>query len=251
MDEFLGALGNAKLFSTLDLTGGYFQVAVSEKDRERTAVTPSFGLFEWTRMPFGLCNAPATFQRLMGVVLGDLAFDVLLVYLDDVIIFSRDFESHCERLELVFNRLRQHGLKLKPSKCFLLKPEVKFLGHRISAEGINSDDEKVKALEMWPVPRNVREVRQVLGFMSYYQTFVPRFAQIAKPLHALVSRGRRSKTPVKFTWSQECQTALDKLKGCLMSPPILAYPDSVNPLHSPQMGVARDRGCPQPKAGRD
>ncbi|MCI4388617.1 hypothetical protein PGIGA_G00087940 [Pangasianodon gigas] len=230
VDESLDALGNAKLFSTLDLTAGYFQVSVSEKDREKTAVTTPFGLFEWTRMPFGLCNAPATFQRLMGVVLGDLAFDVLLVYLDDVIIFSRDFESHCARLELVFNRLRQHGLKLKPSKCFLLKPEVKFLGHLISAEGIKVDDEKVKALDTWPVPRNVREVRQVLGFMSYYRRFVPRFAQIARPLHALVSGGRRSKTPVTFTWSQECQTALDELKGCLMSPPILAYPDFSEPF---------------------
>ncbi|XP_046717404.1 uncharacterized protein LOC124393547 [Silurus meridionalis] len=129
VDESLDALGNAKLFSTLDLTAGYFQVAMSDKDREKTAVTTPFGLFEWSRMPFGLCNAPATFQRLMEVVLGALTFDVLLVYLDDAIVFSKDFESHCERLELVFNRLRQHGLKLKPSKCFLLRAEVKFLGH--------------------------------------------------------------------------------------------------------------------------
>lgn len=230
VDESLDALGNARLFSTLDLTAGYFQVAVSEKDREKTAVTTPFGLFEWTRMPFGLCNAPATFQRLMGAVLGDLAFEILLVYLDDVIIFSRDFETHCERLELVFDRLRQHGLKLKPSKCFLLRPEVKFLGHLISAEGIKVDDEKVKALDTWPVPRNVKEVRQVLGFMSYYRRFVPRFAQIAKPLHALVSGGKTSKSSATFTWSQECQTALDRLKGHLTSPPILAYPDFSKPF---------------------
>ncbi len=183
-----------KLFSTLDLTSGYFQVAVSEKDWEKTAVTTQFWLFEWTRIPFGLCNAPATFQRLMGVVLGDLAFDVLLVYLDDVIILSRDFESCCERFELVFNRLRQHGLKLKPGKCFLLRPLVQFLGHQISAEGIKVNDEKVKTLDTWPVPRNVREVRQVLGFMSYYRRFVPRFAQITKPLHELVSGGKTNKT---------------------------------------------------------
>ncbi|XP_042624230.1 uncharacterized protein cuzd1.1 [Cyprinus carpio] len=243
VDESLEALGNAKLFSTLDLTAGYFQVAVSEKDREKTAVTTPFGLFEWTRMPFGLCNAPATFQRLMGVVLGDLAFDVLLVYLDDVIIFSRDFESHCERLELVFNRLRQHGLKLKPSKCFLLRPEVKFLGHQISSEGIKVDNEKVKALDTWPVPRNVREVRQVLGFMSYYRRFVPRFAQIAKPLHALVSGGKRSKTSVTFTWTQDCQTALDELKGCLMSPPILAYTDFSEPFRLTTDGSSHGLGA--------
>ncbi len=135
VEESLDALGNAQLFSTLDLTSGYFQVAMSEEDRAKTAVTTPFGLFEWTRMPFGLCNAPATFQRLMGLVLGDLTFDILLNYLDDIIVFSKDFESHCQRLEIVFNRLRQHGLKLNPSKCFLLKPEVKFLGHLIFPTG--------------------------------------------------------------------------------------------------------------------
>lgn len=156
MEESLDALGKAKLFSTLDLTAGYFQVVVRESDQEKTAVTTPFGLFEWTRMPFGLCNASATFQRLMGVVLGDLAFDVLLIFLDDVIVFSEDFGSHCERLELVFSRLRQHGLKLKPSKCFLFKPVVRFLGHIISAKGIQVDMDKVQCLDAWPTPTNVK-----------------------------------------------------------------------------------------------
>ncbi|XP_076730651.1 retrovirus-related Pol polyprotein from transposon 412 [Maylandia zebra] len=227
IEESLDALGNALLFSTLDLTAGYFQVAMSETDRGKTAVTTPFGLFEWTRMPFGLCNAPATFQRLMGMVLGDLSFDILLVYLDDIIVFSRDFDSHCERLETVFERLKQHGLKLKPTKCFLLRPEVKFLGHVISAKGVQVDLEKVKALETWPAPRSVREVRQVLGFMSYYRRFVPRFAQLAKPLHALVGKGLKntSRGTQAFVWTGECQEALDELKRCLVSPPILAYPN--------------------------
>ncbi len=225
VEESLDALGNAQLFSTLDLTSGYFQVAMSEEDRAKTAVTTPFGLFEWTRMPFGLCNAPATFQRLMGVVLGDLTFDILLIYLDDIIVFSKDFESHCQRLEIVFNRLRQHGLKLKPSKCFLLKPEVKFLGHLISSQGIKVDGEKTQALESWPAPKNVKELRQVLGFMSYYRRFVPGFAQLARPLHALVGKGGKGKIVEPLNWTTECQTAFDKLKQCLMSPPVLAYPD--------------------------
>lgn len=225
VEESLDALGNAQLFSTLDLTAGYFQVAVSERDREKTAVTTPFGLFEWTRMPFGLCNAPATFQRLMGVVLGDLAFEVLLIYLDDIIVFSRDFKSHCERLELVFDRLKHHGLKLKPSKCFLFRSEVKFLGHVISSEGIKVDSEKVSALDAWPVPKSVKEVRQLIGFMSYYRRFVPKFAQIAKPLHALMGNKDKRKASELFMWSSECQTAFDRLKQCLMSPPVLAYPD--------------------------
>lgn len=102
VEESLDALGNAQLFSTLDLTAGYFQVAMSKRDREKIAVTTEFGLFEWMRMQFGLCNTPAPFQRLMGVVLGDLSYEVLLIYLDDIIVFSRDFRGHCERLELVF-----------------------------------------------------------------------------------------------------------------------------------------------------
>ncbi len=225
VEESLDALGNAQLFSTLDLTAGYFQVAVSEKDCEKTAVTTPFGLYEWTRMPFGLCNAPATFQRLMGVVLGDLTFDVLLVYLDDVIVFSRDFQSHCERLELVLSRLRQHGLKLKPSKCFLLRSEVTFLGHLISSEGIKVDNEKLSALDTWPVPKSVKEVRQLIGFMSYYRRFVPNFAHTARPLHALMGSKSKRKASDPFIWSNECQAAFVKLKQCLMSPPVLAYPD--------------------------
>ncbi|KAJ7998494.1 hypothetical protein DPEC_G00205510 [Dallia pectoralis] len=176
-------------------------------------------------MPFGLCNAPATFQRLMGVVLGDLTFDVLLVYLDDIIVFSKDFRSHCERLELVFGRLKRHGLKLKPSKCFLFRSEVKFLGHVISSEGIKVDSEKVSALEAWPVPKSVKEVRQLIGFMSYYRRFVPKFAQIAKPLHALMGSKDNMRASELFMWSSECQTAFDNLRQCLMSPPVLAYPD--------------------------
>lgn len=223
--ESLDALGNAQLFSTLDLTFGYFQVAMRRRLEQRRRSPLPLDCFEWTRMPFGLCNASATFQRLMGVVLGDLTFDILLIYLDDIIVFSKDFESHCQRLEILFNRLRQHGLKLKPSKCFLLKPEVKFFGHLISSQGIKVDGEKIQALECWPAPKNVKDLRQVLGLMSYYRRFVPGFAQLARPLHALVGKGGKGKIVEPLNWTTECQTAFDKLKQCLMSPPVLAYPD--------------------------
>lgn len=228
IEESLDALGNAKLFSSLDLTAGYFQVAVAERDQEKTAVTTPFGLYQWTRMPFGLCNAPATFQRLMTAVLGDLTFDFLLVYLDDVLVFSHDFEDHCTKLDRVFGRLREHGLKLKPRKCFLLKAEVKFLGHIVSAAGVQVDTDKIKALKDWPVPRTVKEVRQVIGFMSYYRRFVPHFAQVAQPLHALMGKAKKGfakAQPSPFQWTAECQAAFDELRERLMAPPVLAYPD--------------------------
>lgn len=227
VEESLDALGKARLFSSLDLTAGYFQVAVDEADQEKTAVTTPFGLFQWTRMPFGLCNAPATFQRLMEAILGDLAFDVLLVYLDDILLFSEDFDSHLKKLDLVLQRLREHGLKLKPRKCFLFKEEVKFLGHIVSAKGVHVDGDKIKVLEEWPTPSSVKEVRQVVGFMSYYRRFVPRFAQLAKPLHALMGSAKNSRKAQcpPFKWDEECQIAFDRLRHCLMEAPVLAYPD--------------------------
>lgn len=228
VEESLDALGQAQLFSSLDLTAGYFQVAVAGQDQEKTAVTTPFGLYEWTRMPFGLCNAPATFQRLMEVVLGDMAFEMLLIYLDDVLVFSKDFESHLQRLDLVLGRLQEHGLKLKPKKCFLFRKEVRFLGHVVSAEGVQVDMEKVKVLEDWPAPQSVKEVRQVVGFMSYYRRFVPRFAQLARPLHALMGKQKKGELNARsrpFEWDEECQTSFDSLRKCLIAPPILAYPD--------------------------
>jgi len=218
VEESLDALGQAKRFSSLDLTTGYFQVAVGKQDQEKTAVTTPFGLYQWTCMTFELCNAPATFQRLMEVVLGDLAFDVLLVYLDDILVFSSDFESHCERLDMVLGRLQEHGLNLKPRKCFLFRTEVKFLGHVVSAAGVQLDMEKVKALEDWPVPRTVKEVRQVVGFMSYYRRFVLHFAQLARPLHTLIGKERKKGTtraqPQPFMWSEDCHTACKQFRKC-------------------------------------
>lgn len=161
IDETLDALAGAKV----DLASGYWQVEVDVADREKTAFTTRHGLFEFQVMPFGLCNAPGTFQRLMEFVLASLQ---CLVYLDDVIVDGRDFEEHLERLREVFHRFRQAGLKLKPSKCFLLRPRVPYLGHVISAEGASTDPAKIKAVQQWPVPLKVTDVRSFLGLASYY-----------------------------------------------------------------------------------
>ena len=227
IDESLDALHKAKYFTSLDLMSGYLQVQVAQKDRQKTAFTTPMGLYEYTRMPFGLMNAPATFQRLMNTVFGDMHLSELLIYLDDVIIFSSTLEEHLKRLEHVFTRLRQHGLKLKPSKCHFLRKEVKYLGHVVSEEGVATDPEKIAAVKDWPIPKTKKEVRSFLGFTGYYRRFIRDYAKKANPLFALVGSkvkpGKRS--AVADVWTPQCQEAFQCLKETLISAPILAYPD--------------------------
>ena len=219
IDETLDALAGAKVFTTLDLASGYWQVEVDVADREKTAVTTRHGLFEFPVMPFGLCNAPGTFQRLMEFVLAGLQWQTCLVYLDDVIVYGRDFDEHLQRLREVFHRFRQAGLKLKPLKCFLLRPRVPYLGHVISAEGVSTDPAKIEAVQQWPVPSKVTDVRSFLGLASYYRRLIQNFAEIAAPLHRLTA-----KTTEKFKWSPDCDLAFSVLKEKLVSAPVLAFP---------------------------
>ena len=165
----------------------YNQVPVAEEDKAKTAFCTPFGLFEFERMPFGLCNAPGTFQRLMERIFGDQSLQSVLLYLDDVIVFSSSIEQHLQRLEMVLSRLQQKGLKAKLSKCHFFRKEVQYLGHRVSREGVATDPEKFSAVENWRRPRDVTEVRSFLGFCSYYRRFVKGFAQLAAPLHQLVA----------------------------------------------------------------
>lgn len=159
IDESLDALSRAKMFSSIDLASGYHQVAVHEKDRHKTAFITPFGLYEYQRMPFGLCNAPATFQRLMQAIMSDLVFQMVLVYLDDLLVYSSTFEGHLVRLESVLQRLREAGLKVKVEKCHFLQSEVKFLGHVVSAQGVSTDPDKVSAVKQWPVPNTLKELQ--------------------------------------------------------------------------------------------
>ena len=219
IDETLDALSGATWFSTLDLASGYWQVELDVDARKKSAFLADGGLYAWKVMPFGMCNAPATFERLMDQVLRGLHWETLLVYLDDVIVFAKTIDEEMERLQQVFQRLRQAGLKLKPKKCNLFKTSVAYLGHIVSSEGVSTDKEKTEAIRTWPRPNSVREVRGFLGLASYYRRFVEGFANIARPLHQLTEKGRQ------FEWSPECQEAFDELKKRLTSTPILAYPD--------------------------
>ena len=225
ISEALDALGGAKIFSTLDLRSGYWQLQVAEDSKEKTAFITHNGLYEFNRLPFGLCNSAATFQRAMTHILRGLEWDICLVYIDDLIIFSRSFDEHLLHLEQVFKRLREADVKLKPSKCHFVKPQVEYLGHTVSAEGLRPNPAKISAVKEFPIPKNVKDLRAFLGLCNYYRRFVKGFALIASPLNKLTSKN------VKFSWSPECQTAFETLKKALISAPILSYPDFHLPSH--------------------
>ena len=232
IEETLTSLTRAQWFSTLDLASGFWQVGMDPRDQEKTAFTTPLGLFEFKRMPFGLCNAPATFQRLMQQCLSGQVTESLLVYLDDIIIYSPDFCSHLQHLDGVFQRLWKHGLKLRLDKCKLLQREVKFLGHVVDREGVRPDPDKIVAVRDWTPPATVRELRAWLGLAGYYRRFVPSFAAIARPLHDLLIGVPNDATSRQreLTWTPACQTAFDALKAALTQAPVLAYADYEQPF---------------------
>jgi hypothetical protein len=177
IEETLDSLHGASWFSSLDLRSGYYQLEMAEEDKAKTAFTAgSLGFFEFNRMPFGLTNAVASFQRLMETCLSSCLPSQCLAYIDDVVVFGHTFEEHLLRLENVFRCLADAGLKLKPQKCSLFRREIRYLGHIISGAGIATDPEKVRAVQSWPVPTNVKEVQRFLGFVGYYRRFIPDFA---------------------------------------------------------------------------
>jgi hypothetical protein len=160
----------------LDLKSGYWQVEIAEEDRQKTAFSVgALGFFECNRMAFGLTNAPATFQRLMESCMGDLYLTYCLLYMDNIIVYSRTYEEHLQCLKAVFQRLHEEGLKLKPSKCRLFQKEIKYLGHIVSEDGVHTDPGKIQAVKAWPVPKTVKQVQSFLGFVGYYRRFVPNF----------------------------------------------------------------------------
>ena len=218
IDDCLDALAGCRWFSTLDLCSGYWQVAMSEEDKPKTAFSTGNGLYQFTVMSFGLCNAPATFERLMEKVLSGLPWEVCLLYLDDIIVHGRAFGEVIKRLRIVLQRLRDAGLKLNPKKCILLQQSVPFLGHVVSNHGVSTDPKKIEAVRTWPSPRAAKDIKSFLGLCSYYRRFVRGFADIARPLYRL-TEGQR-----EFRWTSECEDAFRRLKTLLTTAPILAFP---------------------------
>ena len=218
IDDSLRLLGNQQWFSTMDLASGYWQVAMSPEAKRKAAFVTNEGLFQFRVMPFGLCNAPATFERLMDRVLCGMRWSRCLVYLDDVISFGKTVPEAILRLEEVLARLSDFGLQLKAKKCTFMQTEVGFLGHIVDRTGLAFDPEKLSAVRNWHEPNRVKAVRQFVGFVGYYRQFVNNFAELADPLVSLTRKG------VPFVWGSEQQRAFDAHKACLLSAPILGFP---------------------------
>lgn len=216
IDATLDTLHGSQWFSTLDLLSGYWQVKIDKANKDKTAFCTTEGLIQFKVMPFGLCNAPATFQMLLDLVLAGFQWSECLVYLNDVIVLGRTFEEHLRNLQSVLQRMRESGLRLK---CSFFQSEVQYLGHIISRNGVATDPSKTEKVATWPAPTSVQEVQQFLGFAGYYRRFVKDFAKIARPLHRL------TECPNTFAWTSKCQQAFDELRRRLTSAPVLAYPD--------------------------
>ena len=192
-------------------------MVLSKESRPKSAFVSSFGKWEFKRCPFGLAQAPAYFQRLVNEVLSGLTF--AFGYLDDILVFSPDMETHLEHLRSLFIKLREADLKLKEVKCNFLKKHIQYLGHIVSGKGITPLPEKLESIQKILPPKTPKEVKQFLGLIGYYCKFVPRFSDLAQPLNALTRKN------VAFEWTPVCQESFEMLKTSLMTEPILTYPD--------------------------
>ena len=241
VEDAFTSLSGSRWFSTMDLKSGYYNIKVKESDKPKTAFTCPLGFYEWNRMPQGVTNAPATFQRLMEKCLGGMNLEWALAFLDDLIIFSKTLDEHEQRLRFAFQRLREFGLKLSPEKCHFFQRSVKYLGHVVSECGVHTDPSKVSAVTTWPRPENMKELRSLLGFLGYYRRFIKDFAKISSPLNQLLagythqsSKGSKKKLSINHAmikkpfgqaWTQDHETAFQALKIAITSAPVLAIAD--------------------------
>lgn len=217
--DILDQLGSAKYFSVFDLASGFHQIKMNKDHAHKTAFSTPHGHYEFTRMPFGLKNAPATFQRLMDQVLSGLQGTELFVYLDDIVLYSSSLREHEIKFKTLADRLRHAGLRLQPDKCEFLRKEVVYLGHVISETGVKPDPQKIEAVQQFPTPKTAKNIKQFLGLAGYYRRFIPDFSKISKPLTSLL------KKEVTFNWTESQNSAFNQLRSMLCKEPILQYPD--------------------------
>jgi hypothetical protein len=219
IDELLEKYETSKWFTSLDLAAGYHQIEMEELDKEKTAFICSKGLYEYNVMPFGLRNAPGTFQRVMDKILKEYIDKFVVVYIDDIMIYSNSFEDHLTHLNKVLKRLKDNNLIIKLKKCRFAEENIEFLGHVIGKDGIKPDPNKIIKITQLKPPTNVRGVRSILGLCSYYRKFIKDFSKIAKPLTNLIKKDN------EFIWNDNCQQAFDELKEKLVNHPILQHPN--------------------------
>ena len=218
IDGTLDRLSGANYFTSLDAASGYWQVPVYEAHRSKTAFITHYGLHQFKVMPFGLCNAPATFQRMMDILLLGMNWKFCMAYIDDIVIFSKTFEQHLQHLKLVFEKLMSINLTLKFSKCFFFRTQFRYLGHVVSSRGVSTDPAKIIAVKNAPSPTNLTELRSWISLLGYYRRFIRNFSKIAAPLRLLL------KADQPFVWGPPQQAAFESLRDRLISAPILAYP---------------------------
>lgn len=246
IDDALDCLAGSQWFSVLDLRSGYYQIDMAEADKEKTAFICPLGFFQFERMPQGVTGAPATFQRLMERVVGDMNLLQVLVYLDDLIVFGRTLEEHEERLMKVLDRLEEAGLKVSIDKCHFCQNRVKYVGHLVSKDGIATDPDKIEAVISWPQPSDLKSLRSFLGFCGYYRRFIANYSSIVKPLteltkgYAPTQQGKKAGKEKSMTyfkesepfgdrWDESCTSAFKQIIHCLTHAPVLAFADPSKP----------------------
>ncbi|KAL0157149.1 hypothetical protein M9458_048395, partial [Cirrhinus mrigala] len=247
IEDALDSMAGSKWFSVLDLRSGYYQIAMAEEDKEKTAFICPLGFFQFERMPQGVTGAPATFQRLMERAMGDMHLLEAIVYLDDIIVFGQTLEQHEERLLKVLDRLEECGLKVSIDKCQLCQPEVRYVGHLVSAAGVSADPAKIEAVARWKQPHDLKSLRSFLGFCGYYRRFIKDYSSIVRPLTDLTKgfpptlkskQSSMSKSPKEYfresepfggRWTPTCTSAFKEIVYRLTHTPVLAFADPSKP----------------------
>lgn len=223
--DLLDKLGKCQYFSTLDLASGFHQIEMAQNDIEKTAFSTENGHFEYLRMPFGLKNAPATFQRVMDNILRGIQNEHCLVYLDDIIVYSTSLQEHLKKLRLVFERLRESNFKIQLDKSEFLKKEVAYLGHVVTPQGVKPNPDKIRAIKEFPLMSTTKQIKGFLGLIGYYRKFIKDFAKLTKPLTKCLKKG------AKIVHNQEFLTCFETCKNILTNEPILQYPDFNKPFN--------------------
>ncbi|KAJ6798227.1 uncharacterized protein M6B38_214075 [Iris pallida] len=244
IDQLFDQLGEARVFSKIDLRSGNHQVKVKKEDIPKTAFRTRYGHYEFLVMPFGLTNAPAIFMDLMNRIFYQYLDKFVIVFIDDILVYSKSEEEHEKHLRIVLQTLREEQLYAKLSKCEFWLDQIPFLGHIVSGEGISVDPKKVEAVKSWPTPKSVAEIRSFLGLAGYYRRFVENFSRIAEPLTRLTRKEE------KFNWTEKCQAAFDELKKRLITAPILALPSGSGGYEIYSDASGKGLGCVLMQHGR-